>query len=718
MNKQPLQPQVAVLNQKRMKEINGIPIVWDFEKDKKLLGRLFPDGVNSSKFTQAQTNNSYKSPFAEKERPADGTFLKLDEALSIFQDDFSYTIRVEKLRTGSEVLDAYNKEHVEENEIVFLCETTSPTKSNLFGTFVLVKYGAKYKTLIYNLKDKKTPGVVSRRKNSNTGVKIDTFEEEVKDNFNILTKNFRIDVTIDTLRFVMENELQVTNAVSKTVADLYSWYNNGVSYVVDGVNGWLEGVKFTRKDYLPKKAGGESQDLLATAVKGIDYLIPDKVEEFISNTFENALNQIKGYAKENLPAPWVAFLKKAYNTIKGYLNLYKQGIEKINDLVGEPFLLGKAILMGFVNGLISTVQTILSLIGWLLKTNGHKALTGEYYRYLNNGLEFIEDFIDVISEKSNDFFNAVGDLINDFSLEKVKDTLSVFGDKFKELTIYDYAYFSGLFIFEVVLGLILAFFTGGASLIAEAANVVEKQAAFFKLLLQEIISTATMGLVDILRLFKILIAKFAQACKNGWAGFKKFLENLLGNKADDVLAEEGKVLDEVEKELEGLSDSDLDWMASRKAGNLGGKVLKASQIRKLRGILKEKGILLIVEGDVKSVTKLFKPIGTFEKIEDLFYYMRNQDPPFVGLFQANTKQFFLTQNATEIVVFHEMTHFKHFEQLGDAYFKLNRLQKEMHVWEQIVANRRRWTKEELDEALNYINRIRVDEYKLKPLNLK
>jgi hypothetical protein len=32
------------------------------------------------------------------------------------------------------------------------------------------------------------------------------------------------------------------------------------------------------------------------------------------------------------------------------------------------------------------------------------------------------------------------------------------------------------------------------------------------------------------------------------------------------LAEEGKVLDEVAKELEGLSDSDLDWMASRKAG--------------------------------------------------------------------------------------------------------------------------------------------------------
>jgi predicted double-glycine peptidase len=108
-----------------------------------------------------------------------------------------------------------------------------------------------------------------------------------------------------------------------------------------------------------------------------------------------------------------------------------------------------------------------------------------------------------------------------------------------------------------VLGLILAFFTGGASLIAEAANIAEKQAVFFKLLVQEIISTATMGLVDILRLFKILIAKFALACKNGWAGFKKFLENLLGNKADDVLAEEGKVLDDItndEKLLELLKN--------------------------------------------------------------------------------------------------------------------------------------------------------------------
>jgi hypothetical protein len=200
------------------------------------------------------------------------------------------------------------------------------------------------------------------------------------------------------------------------------------------------------------------------------------------------------------------------------------------------------------------------------------------------------------------------------------------------------------------------------------------------------------------------------------------------------LAEEGKVLDEVEKELEGLSDSDLDWMASRKAGNLGGKVLKASQIRKLRGILKEKGILLIVEGDVKSVTKLFKPVTVdkiyFSNIEDLFIYMHNKRPPLVGGFDAINKQFILPKKlmengklefaTTEIIVFHEMAHLRHFEEIGDSYHILNELEKEMYVWKQILENRAKWTEQELYEALDYINRIRSNpKYgNLKPIEIK
>ena len=168
-----------------------------------------------------------------------------------------------------------------------------------------------------------------------------------------------------------------------------------------------------------------------------------------------------------------------------------------------------------------------------------------------------------------------------------------------------------------------------------------------------------------------------------------------------------------------MSESDLDWMASRKIGNLGGNILKASQIRKLRGFLKEKGILLIVEGDAKSITRLFVPIEDFRTVDDLFYAMSKKG--FPGGFNAHTKQFYLSKNATEIVGFHEMAHFKHFEQMGEAYFTLSRLEKETFVWEQILANRGKWTKAELQDGLRYINDIRTNPkygYNLEPLKIK
>jgi len=192
------------------------------------------------------------------------------------------------------------------------------------------------------------------------------------------------------------------------------------------------------------------------------------------------------------------------------------------------------------------------------------------------------------------------------------------------------------------------------------------------------------------------------------------------------------VLREIADDVPNLSKSELDWMASRKTGNLGGKVLKASQIRKLRGILKEKGIHLIVEGDSKAVSNLFKPVKTkegniIERVEGLFYYMRSKRPPLVGGFDAVNKQFILPKSinalgelefmTTELIVFHEIAHLKQFEQLGEAHHALNELEKETYVWKQILENRGRWTKAELKGSLDYINEIRY-EFGLDPIQMK
>ncbi|WP_294220560.1 hypothetical protein [uncultured Chryseobacterium sp.] len=142
----------------------------------------------------------------------------------------------------------------------------------------------------------------------------------------------------------------------------------------------------------------------------------------------------------------------------------------------------------------------------------------------------------------------------------------------------------------------------------------------------------------------------------------------------DKTVEEGKVTrkeaDDSLKELGELANADL-MAKPNEIGKLGGKVLNASQIRKLRGELKQRGVLLILEEDlkIKSITNQYKKTRLngmeFETAHDLFYYMKREG--FAGAFDAKTKQLILSEKSTELVVFHEKAHLQHFEELGEEY---------------------------------------------------
>jgi hypothetical protein len=287
----------------------------------------------------------------------------------------------------------------------------------------------------------------------------------------------------------------------------------------------------------------------------------------------------------------------------------------------------------------------------------------------------------------------------------------------------------------------------GKAVISAAKEVTKEEAAYyFGYVISQFIETTFLPLKlarlaklqkleeVILKIEKILnkvTEGVAQAGKNILETFLKLIDNfiqLLQKGTDDAIKFFDEFLDEIEKigddiakkikEVAGLSKEDLDWMANQKTGSLGGNILKATQIRKLRGILKQKGIILIVEDDVKSITRLFKEVDGFKSADELFSFMRSEDPPFVGAFNPNTKQFFLSKNCTELVAFHEQAHLKQFLELGEGVYKTyDKLQKETYVWEQILANKNRWTKAELQDALWYINKVRK-EFNLEPLKIK
>lgn len=185
----------------------------------------------------------------------------------------------------------------------------------------------------------------------------------------------------------------------------------------------------------------------------------------------------------------------------------------------------------------------------------------------------------------------------------------------------------------------------------------------------------------------------------------------LENKLDDLVkkgeldeAGKTKVVDEVEE---------VAFMGKpREIGKLGGKKLKASEIRRLRGELKQRGGLLILEKDlkIKNIVNLYKPIllngFKFEKASDIFFFMNRKG--FAGAFDAKTMQMVLPDGATELVAFHEMAHLKHYEEIGDAYYSLKTWQRETYVWEQIWSESRKWTSEELKTSLNYANKHRKE----------
>ncbi|MFL0108159.1 zincin-like metallopeptidase toxin domain-containing protein [Tenacibaculum maritimum] len=171
-------------------------------------------------------------------------------------------------------------------------------------------------------------------------------------------------------------------------------------------------------------------------------------------------------------------------------------------------------------------------------------------------------------------------------------------------------------------------------------------------------------------------------------------------------------------EVGGILDEISLMARPREIGKFGGKVLKASQVKKLRGELKKKGVLLILEEDLK-ITNQFKTIKLngleFEKAQNLFYFMKVKG--YAGAFDAKTKQMVLGEKSTELVAFHEKAHLQHFEELREAYHPLKTWEKEAYVWEQIWSRRRDRTKEELELSLNYANSTRekagIDLIKIK-----
>ncbi|MCX6901908.1 MAG: hypothetical protein NTW03_00190, partial [Verrucomicrobia bacterium] len=129
---------------------------------------------------------------------------------------------------------------------------------------------------------------------------------------------------------------------------------------------------------------------------------------------------------------------------------------------------------------------------------------------------------------------------------------------------------------------------------------------------------------------------------------------------------------------EFLAAKGVDFMA---AGRLGGGLYDAGKLGQLEGYLGRRGVTLQV-GDE------FLPAGK------------------VGGFNAAEGTLSLRSNPTQYEVWHELSHFRQFQQLGpEAYMSQSLVQKEQFVFDLLNNSPRRWDALNFDQqqhAIQYI----------------
>jgi hypothetical protein len=409
-----------------------------------------------------------------------------------------------------------------------------------------------------------------------------------------------------------------------------------------------------------------------------------------------------------IPDSLQKLFQQKYNTLRAIvfrvLAQVKEILPMLEELIERGLSILNAFMCGIWNGFVDAICGIISLIGYVFEGLAlAQDVKNNFKVEFPRMLEKIDNFTQAWDKISfTDIFKE--------AITGMKELLFEGGGIQAE----EIAYFAGMFIgfiielvVEIVGGIL---FTGGtvtvAAILEKLAAIPKGLASLAEGLVKGVFNTGKAVAKGLAKGFEWLISFLREGTENIIRLIREFFENLR------------KVKTEFLDDIPDLLATDLDWMKSKGTGKFGGRLLRAKDIRILRGILKEKGITLIVESDLKkAASKLYKPADGFETFKDLIYYMDRSGK--VGAFNAANRQFILSKNATELVVFHEMAHANHFHQVGEAaYASLSKLDREMYVWEQIIAQKGRWTKAEIDDCLNYINGIRVDEYNLKPIIIK
>lgn len=650
-------------------------------------------------------------------------------------------------KSGIEVFDRYEKDPIESNYFTIYYEETSKNTSNFFGTACRVKMGNYARQRLindYNSKGK-TIGYVGNIVDGN----VSDFNSLIK----LISKDYKIDDVLLKgavyLEILEKSEInEAFKKVSSVNNQLADWLRGGIEatekwkfteenydyikfYVEPMYNNYQNKIGasgFPRQEvrYKPiipvpfpcneyKSMSGDQQDISESGLKKLSDFIAS-FDEISTAAVFNIVSTTPGIADDILFA--VTFLVKNFiedhmpDSVKNIYNKLKIVFKEIQDIVAgiasaineklnQEMAKINAFLCGILNGLISLVQLIIMLLAMIVDNlpifELEKLSPLEIAKHQEK-LEFIEDFVDLFDKNAREFLNGIKKLFTDEKPWKdISNFISGLAKKIADKNEYFWAYFIGGVAFELILDAVIAYFTGGSSLVAEASAKISRLTAKAEQLSAKAVDFG-----------KNMIKKVGNSLKEFWTWIKKeFLELVEAIKTGNLLKYFRKKFYELISEVPSQEELLAQWdevAVSGRGRRLGQKLRKADIEYLIKELKKLKVELELhpLEGSL--------PIEGFFVREGVPAIMP-EGAAAIFITDGAKMKIVLREEATIYEFFHEFMHYKHSQVLGlKKYLSLGghgtagELIKEQYVFDKLIENYKYLTKGEVEHAWKYLNK--------------
>lgn len=518
------------------------------------------------------------SPFYKEFGLEEGESIKVDVPISIFnytgkrtssnkkttEEDppnkkpkevhgYAYETHIQVEDTGTKVFEAYDKEKSGFNpyHVKLYYEKLNNQYFNFSGRNCIVNIGNTYYQNFMSQFPKRK--IRSWYDNRTKSIIVDSIELEAKYTKLVLDSVHQDNQLseVDIYKAIKLNAW--SKSESGSILNAIGSINDGMAEAVAKIAEFIGKSKIEEKRYLADR--DDYQPYLVEKAVSSPIVISIGIGiSVLEKLVQKNLNLLKKLNVENyLPSGF----KKAIEELTGFTTkvntMIKSAVTIVAELAGEYLKLVNAFVCGLINGLISLFEFLFQIISFII---GLDASIKSYEDYLEQqkNIETLEEVLNFLFSEVSTFLDGFIDLIKDLKKTTYEDfevLIKSLSEKLGNISRYQYAYYTGEIVFEVIVGVLLALLTGGSGNIAQAVSKSEKLVQFLKVLGREFISTLTFGITDLLAILRKLIQSFARACKNGFKGFIEWIRFLLkteGKHLDEVL-NTNKYLDDIQDYL-------------------------------------------------------------------------------------------------------------------------------------------------------------------------